>query len=61
VHGNCLRVEVQDQGGSWTPRRTAHDAPHGRGLAIVGQLARDWGRSGDSQTGWTVWFEIDCS
>jgi anti-sigma regulatory factor (Ser/Thr protein kinase) len=58
--GDRLRVEVHDQGGAWARHLTAHDAPHGRGLGIVDRLARDWGRSGDSQTGWTVWFEMDC-
>jgi hypothetical protein len=32
---------------------------HGRGLLIVASLARAWGRSGDSERGWTVWFEMD--
>jgi anti-sigma regulatory factor (Ser/Thr protein kinase) len=57
-----LRVEVQDQGGSWTrpgaQTEPPHDGPHGRGLVIVGRLAQDWGRSGDSETGWIVWFEM---
>jgi len=58
-HCGRLRVEVQDQGGSWASRPTGRDMPHGRGLVIVAHLARDWGRSGDSRTGWTVWFEMD--
>jgi serine/threonine-protein kinase RsbW len=58
--GDRLRVEVEDQGGTWTRHLIAPDAPHGRGLAIVARLARDWGRTGDGQTGWTVWFELDC-
>jgi serine/threonine-protein kinase RsbW len=60
--GDRLRVEVQDQGGSWTRRgaqpEPSHDGPAGRGLVIVGRLAQDWGRSGDSETGWIVWFEM---
>ncbi len=59
-HGSRLRVEVQDQGGSWASRQTGRDAPHGRGLLVVARLAQDWGRKGDSRTGWTVWFEMDC-
>jgi anti-sigma regulatory factor (Ser/Thr protein kinase)/DNA-binding XRE family transcriptional regulator len=56
-HGNHLRVEVRDQGGPWAPPTLTGPAGlNGRGLAIVGQLARTWGRSGD-ETGWTVWFE----
>lgn len=54
-----VRVEVEDQGGSWT-RQACADGQHGRGLVIVSQLAPDWGFSGDSETGWTVWFEIAC-
>lgn len=60
--GERLRVEVQDQGGSWTRRgaqsEPSHNGPQGRGLVIVGRLAQDWGRSGDSETGWIVWFEM---
>jgi anti-sigma regulatory factor (Ser/Thr protein kinase) len=59
IRRDRVRVEVHDQGGSWTwlPR---HDEPHGRGLLIVSQLSRAWGRTGDSGTGWTVWFEMPC-
>ena len=57
-HGNHLRVEVRDQGGPWaTPAPMDPAGQNGRGLAILDQLARTWGRSGD-ETGWTVWFEI---
>jgi serine/threonine-protein kinase RsbW len=59
TNGDHLRVEVRDQGGPWTalPR---DGEPHGRGLLIVSRLASTWGRSGDSTTGWTVWFEMHC-
>jgi len=58
LQGDRLRVEVQDEGGPWIwPRRDGE--LHGRGLLIVGQLSRTWGRTGDSATGWTVWFEMD--
>jgi DNA-binding XRE family transcriptional regulator len=59
-HGNHLHVEVRDQGGPWTPPALVlpgRAGQNGRGLAIVGQLTRAWGRNGD-ETGWTVWFEI---
>ncbi|SRR6266567_1207606 len=59
VSGEHLRVEVLDDGGPWT-ERPASEATRGRGLLIVSQLTRDWGRIGLSQTGWNVWFEIDC-
>ncbi len=53
-----IRIAVQDQGGPWT--RAVHaDGQHGRGLLIVSQLTRAWGRTGSSHTGWTVWFEMD--
>jgi serine/threonine-protein kinase RsbW len=55
-----LRVEVCDQGGAWhTPARANADDQNGRGLLIVSQLASRWGCEGHSQTGWSVWFEID--
>ncbi len=59
MHGDRLRVEVQDEGGPWTWPPDG-DERHGRGLLIVSQLARTWGRTGDSATGWTVWFEMNC-
>ncbi len=58
LSAGCIRVEVRDQGGRWTPPAPAGDQ-HGRGLLIVASLARDWGITGDSHSGRTVWFEID--
>jgi serine/threonine-protein kinase RsbW len=54
--GQRLRVEVCDQGGPWSPHAGDEHSPHGRGLLIVSALADDWGRTGDSQHGWTTWF-----
>jgi anti-sigma regulatory factor (Ser/Thr protein kinase) len=55
--GDGLRVEVADRGGPWTqPGRV--NGEHGRGLLIVSRLARDWGISGNSRTGRTVWFVL---
>jgi anti-sigma regulatory factor (Ser/Thr protein kinase) len=59
IHGGRLRVEVQDEGGPWSHPVRQCDGPHGRGLLIVAALAHDWGRAGDSETGWRVWFEMD--
>jgi len=57
LHGSQLRVETHDNGGPWTwPEHPSEQ--HGRGLLILSKLARAWGRSGDSDTGWTVWFEL---
>ncbi len=58
--GGTLRVEVGDEGGPWVQPAGPPDGQHGRGLLIVSQLTRAWGRSGGSDTGWTVWYEIDC-
>jgi anti-sigma regulatory factor (Ser/Thr protein kinase) len=59
VQGNHLRVSVTDEGGPWAQVPSpVGDEEHGRGLLIVAQLADRWGRTGDSDAGWTVWFEI---
>jgi anti-sigma regulatory factor (Ser/Thr protein kinase) len=59
IRGARLRVGVRDDGGPWTPAVRGRGGQHGRGLLIVGQLARDWGRTGDSATGWIVWFTMN--
>jgi serine/threonine-protein kinase RsbW len=59
IRNGRLRVGVRDDGGPWTQPVRGRDGQHGRGLLIVGQLARDWGRTGDSATGWIVWFTIN--
>lgn len=56
--GPCLRVEVSDQGGPWASATKDDHEKSGRGLRIVGQLTRTWGRTGNPGTGWTTWFEI---
>ena len=57
MNGNLFRIEVHDEGGVWHGPG-APDEQHGRGLNIVSQLAVAWGRDGDSETGWIVWYEI---
>jgi anti-sigma regulatory factor (Ser/Thr protein kinase) len=54
-----LRCEVTNVGDGWPVRRVvAVDAPSGRGLHLVHQLASRWGSSGvDGST--MVWFELD--
>jgi anti-sigma regulatory factor (Ser/Thr protein kinase) len=55
--GRNLRVEVTDDGGPWV--WTAYpDEQHGRGLLIVGSLARSWGQSDGSDGGRIVWYEM---
>jgi len=58
IHDDRLRVEVQDEGGPWTLPVRRRDGQHGHGLLIVSQLTSGWGRSGNSETGWTVWYEM---
>lgn len=59
VTAGCLRVEVHDEGGSWNQPVRSQNGTHGRGLLIVARLTRAWGQTGDSDTGWRVWFEIE--
>jgi hypothetical protein len=56
--GSHVWVEVTDQGGRWQPEVPSTDL-NGRGLLVVTRLAHNWGRTGDEETGWTVWFEIE--
>jgi len=57
MNESLLRIEVLDAGGLWAGAGVP-DEQHGRGLNIVSQLARAWGRDGDSETGWVVWYEL---
>lgn len=59
LRGERLRVEVCDDGGVWAESPDPDDQ-HGRGLLIVARLALGCGRDGGSQSGWRVWFEMDC-
>ncbi len=54
-----VRVEVDDGGHGFTPTqsRPPLDAPSGRGLFVVDQLAACWGVSGTGGT--RVWCEIE--
>ncbi len=59
IAADYLRVEVCDEGGPWA-WHPPESEQHGRGLLIVSQLARSWGRTGTSESGWSVWFTLDC-
>jgi anti-sigma regulatory factor (Ser/Thr protein kinase) len=57
LSGDELHVEVRDGGGPWVwPSRP--DELHGRGLEIVGALARRWGRRAGSGGGRAVWYDM---
>jgi serine/threonine-protein kinase RsbW len=49
-------IEVEDEGGPWTPAVT--DPERGHGLDITRALADDWGIDGD-HSGRTVWARFD--
>ena len=56
----AARIEVTDAStDSIAPRDAAADEDSGRGLALVGSLARRWGIRPASGGGKTVWFEVN--
>ncbi len=59
LHPDHVRVECQDAGGPWRPRRHDDDRPHG--LAIVEALAggpAGWGVQGTGDGGRIVWARL---
>ncbi len=54
--GDCIRIEVQDNGGPWTPAIINSSGHHG--LDIIRALAADWGIDGDTATR-TAWATFD--
>jgi Histidine kinase-like ATPase domain len=56
-HGDCVRIEVRDEGGPWGERPCADGQAHG--LAIVRALAAESGIDGDALTGWIAWARLD--
>ena len=57
--GDRVRVEVTD-GNSAVPMRKHYDleAPTGRGILLIEELADGWGVEPTSDGGKTVWFEL---
>ena len=51
-----VRIEVEDNGGPWTPAVTDSTGHHG--LDLVRALATDWGTEGDHTTR-TTWAQFD--
>jgi anti-sigma regulatory factor (Ser/Thr protein kinase) len=54
--GDWFWIEVEDDGGPWTP--AARDPRRSHGLDIIQALADVWGIGGD-QDGRTVWARFD--
>jgi anti-sigma regulatory factor (Ser/Thr protein kinase) len=52
-----VRIEVEDDGGSWIERKKPEGQPH-FGLLIVSQLACEWGITHGGRGTRTVWFEL---
>lgn len=57
-HGDCIWIEVEDQGGPWARRRN-HDG-YAHGLDLVDALAGtgNWGIKGGPQHGRIVWARL---
>jgi hypothetical protein len=51
--GECVRIEVADNGGYWARRPHGEARPHG--LEIVAAVACESGVSGSPQAGWLTW------
>jgi anti-sigma regulatory factor (Ser/Thr protein kinase) len=57
-----VRIEVDDASGRPpVVRRPGHQQPSGRGLAIIGYLALEWGHRRRPAGGKTVWAEVAVS
>jgi serine/threonine-protein kinase RsbW len=54
--GDYVWIEVEDQGGPWSP--AAVESGGGHGLDIIHALAADWGIDGDYRTR-TIWVRFD--
>lgn len=56
--GGYVRIEVDDQGGPWTPHEGQRDRPHG--LDLIDALAGtgNWGIHGDAEFGRTAWARL---
>jgi hypothetical protein len=56
-HGDCVWIEVRDEGGPWAERPRTDGRAHR--LAIVRALAAESGTDGDAVTGWIAWARLD--
>jgi serine/threonine-protein kinase RsbW len=58
-YGDYVWIEVEDDGGPWTPRPTGDDHPHGLDLVDALAGAWNWGIDGDSEHGRVAWVRLD--
>ena len=56
VFDDCVRIEVEDNGGAWDEHPHRDNRSHG--LDIVRELAADCGRDGSPLTGWVAWARL---
>jgi serine/threonine-protein kinase RsbW len=56
IPGDCVLIEVEDEGGPWTA--VARDPVRRHGLDIVQALAADWGIDGDYHSR-AIWVRIE--
>lgn len=57
ISGDYVRVEVEDNGGTWEEHSQRDSRSHG--LDIVRELAADCGRDGGPLTGWVAWARLE--
>jgi len=57
--GDYVWIEVEDEGGPWTRRRTEDDRPHGLDLVDALAGAGNWGIDDESEHGRIVWVRLD--
>jgi anti-sigma regulatory factor (Ser/Thr protein kinase) len=54
--GDCVHLEVSDDGGAWAAPKTETDRPHG--LDLIAAFAAEWGIT-ETPGGRTVWARFD--
>lgn len=57
--GRYVRIEVDDQGGPWTPHCHEDGRPHGFDLINALAGTGNWGIHGDAEHGRTAWAQLD--
>lgn len=57
IFDGCVRIEVEDNGGTWDEH--PHRDSRSHGLDIVRELAADCGTDGSPLTGWVAWARLE--